>query len=198
MDARDDRFDGLAIVRLTSWATAAAVALGVAVLASLTLAGSQRISRSMFAGSLSAPSPRSRTQYMMASIVACAVGHSRLNSSPVHRVSCPPSRAGCEREDCVEHRYGVAHRDLGADRRSDMGEQWEARSRCVSERVGGAGHQRAWSNAARLDRNAIAAGGLVPGSAKYFDGRHLRGRQNVGARPRFFLLHPIEIACFFR
>jgi hypothetical protein len=43
MDARDDRFDGLAIVRLTSWATAAAVALGVAVLASLTLAGSQRI-----------------------------------------------------------------------------------------------------------------------------------------------------------
>jgi hypothetical protein len=43
MDARDDRFDGVAIVRLTSWATAAAVALGIAVLASLTPAGSQRI-----------------------------------------------------------------------------------------------------------------------------------------------------------
>lgn len=43
MDARDDRFDGVAIVRLTSWATAAAIALGVAVLASLTPTGSQRI-----------------------------------------------------------------------------------------------------------------------------------------------------------
>jgi hypothetical protein len=43
MDARDDRFDGVAIVRLMSWAAAAAVALGVAVLASLTPTGSQRI-----------------------------------------------------------------------------------------------------------------------------------------------------------
>lgn len=43
MDARNDRLDGVAIVRLTSWATAAAVALGAAVLASLTPAGSQRI-----------------------------------------------------------------------------------------------------------------------------------------------------------
>src|SRR3954453_10795152 len=43
MDARDDRFDGVVIVRLTSWATAAAVALGIAVLAGLTPAGSQRI-----------------------------------------------------------------------------------------------------------------------------------------------------------
>lgn len=43
MDARDDRFDGVAIVRLMSWATAAAVALGVAVLAALTSTGSQRI-----------------------------------------------------------------------------------------------------------------------------------------------------------
>jgi hypothetical protein len=43
MDARDDRLDGVAIVRLMSWATAAAIALGVAVLVSLTPTGSQRI-----------------------------------------------------------------------------------------------------------------------------------------------------------
>src|SRR6187402_284264 len=43
MDARDDRFDGIAIVRLTSWATAASIAVALAVMASLTPAGSQRI-----------------------------------------------------------------------------------------------------------------------------------------------------------
>jgi SPOR domain len=52
MDARDDRFDGVAIVRLMSWATAAAVALGLAALASLTATGSQRIGTAIaaFAG----------------------------------------------------------------------------------------------------------------------------------------------------
>jgi hypothetical protein len=34
---------------------------------------SQRVSRSMFAGSFNAGSPRSRTQYMIASIVVCGV-----------------------------------------------------------------------------------------------------------------------------
>jgi hypothetical protein len=49
MGARDDRFDGIAIVRLTSWATAASIAVALAVLASLTPAGSQRIAAAVTA-----------------------------------------------------------------------------------------------------------------------------------------------------
>lgn len=41
----------------------------ISVLAAL----SQRVSRSMFAGSFNAGNPRSRTQYMIASIVVCGV-----------------------------------------------------------------------------------------------------------------------------
>jgi hypothetical protein len=64
MDGRDDRFDGVAIVRLLSWATAAAVALGLAVLASLSATGSQRIGTAIaaLAGGGARPPPQPARQ----------------------------------------------------------------------------------------------------------------------------------------
>ena len=50
MDARDhDRFEDVGLVRLTTWATAAAVALTIATLASFTTTGSQRVEVAMAA-----------------------------------------------------------------------------------------------------------------------------------------------------
>jgi hypothetical protein len=61
MGARDhDRFKDVGIVRLTTWATAAAVALTAAVLASLTPAGSQRAGIAL--AGLAGGKPRQATQ----------------------------------------------------------------------------------------------------------------------------------------
>src|SRR5262249_34516909 len=57
----------------------AAISLAMRRLISALAAASQRASRSMFVGSFKAATPRSRTQYMMASMVDCGVGRRSLN-----------------------------------------------------------------------------------------------------------------------
>jgi hypothetical protein len=61
MDARDhDRVEGVGILRLTTWATAAAVAITVAALASMSPGGSQRVTTAV--ASWSGGDTRQRTQ----------------------------------------------------------------------------------------------------------------------------------------